>query len=137
MGALAQEEVVSSPLDVVTQRQHDVFDVVHHRLRAETNDRHGAGSQTLASPFVVARLVSMDRAVDFDSKLECGAVEVDDESRHDVLAAKLAAFELAPSQSLPELGLGFRGAAAHLSSKVEFASGGRPRPAPRAGRTSS
>jgi len=97
MGALAQRATLSSPLDVVTQQRYDVLDVVHHRFRAETKGRHSVGSEDLASPLVVAPLVSVDRAVDLDCELECRAVEVDDESRDDVLATKLVAFELAPS----------------------------------------
>jgi hypothetical protein len=137
MGALAQRATLSSPLDVVTQQRHDVLDVVHHRFRAEAKDLRSVGLEDLASPLVVAPLVSVDRAVDFDCEPELRAVEVDDESRQDVLAAKLVAFELAPSQALPELGLGLCRAQAHLSGMMELGSSGRPRPAPSAGRKSS
>jgi len=97
MGALAQRAILSSSLDVVTQQRYDVLDVVHHGFRAETNDRHAVGLEELASPLVVALLVSMNWTVDFDRELECRTVEVDDESRDDVLPAKLVALELTPS----------------------------------------
>ena len=84
--------------------------------------RGGRGGEFLA------RLVSMDGAIDFDDEFERRAVEVDDESSDDVLTSKLEARELAFSYSAPELGLGWRGVASHLPGMFEFRSGSRPRP---------
>ena len=86
------------------------------------------GLEDSCSPRVLARLVSMDGAIDLDDELDRRAVEVDDESSDDVLTSELEARELAFSYSAPEFGLCWRGGASHLPGLFEFRSGGRPRP---------
>ena len=133
------------------QRQKDLFGFIDDGLRREPNDVEATGLEDSCSPGVLARLVSMDGAIDFDDEFECRAVEVDDESSDDVLTSEpewtqsslldgvnggprsrrrseLEARELAFSYSAPELGLGWRGVASHLPGMFEFRSGSRPRP---------
>jgi hypothetical protein len=128
MGALGRAADLSPIVNRAFQRQQDLFGFIHDGLRREPNDMQATGLEDSCSPRVLARLVSMDGAIDLDDESERRSVEVDDESSDDVLTSKLEARELAFSYSVPELGLGCRGVASHLPGLFEFRSGGRPRP---------
>ena len=127
-GRLARATELPPIVNRAFQRQKDLFGFIDDGLRTEPNDVEATGLENSCSPRVLARLVSMDGAIDFDDEFERRAVEVDDESSDDVLTSKLEARELAFSYSAPELGLGWRGVASHLPGMFEFRSGSRPRP---------
>ena len=127
-GRLARATELPPIVNRAFQRQKDLFGFIDDGVRREPNDVEATGLENSCSPRVLARLVSMDGAIDFDDEFERRAVEVDDESSDDVLTSKLEARELAFSYSAPELGLGWRGVASHLPGMFEFRSGSRPRP---------
>ena len=90
-GRLARATELSPIVNRAFQRQKDLCGFIDDGLRREPNDVEATGLEDSCSARVLARLVSMDGAIDLDDEFECRAVEVDDESSDDVLTSKSTA----------------------------------------------
>ena len=106
-GGIVVEGRFDFPEHIAEAIQHLVVLDSHHPL-AERREPRLAGCVLGFSNF-------MDRAVDFDNQLTLGAIEIDDEPVHWMLAAEAESTQSLGTERFPKNGLGRSGLMAHPS----------------------